>query len=82
MVRLIVLLLGVIRAAISSRSNLVLENLALRQQVVALARSRRPRLTAVDRWFWMALRRCWSKWMAGGLRHSRSIRVKRALLYE
>jgi hypothetical protein len=40
MVRLIVLLLGVIRAAISSRSNLVLENLALRQQVAALARSR------------------------------------------
>jgi putative transposase len=62
MVRLILLLLGVVRAAVHSRSNLVLENVALRQQVAVLARRRRPRLTAVDRWFWMALRRCWSKW--------------------
>ena len=37
--------------------------LALRQQVAVLAASgRRPRITAVDRWFWLALRRWWSRW--------------------
>jgi putative transposase len=40
------------------RSDLVLENLALRQQVAVLpAKGGRPRITSVDRWFWLALRR-------------------------
>src|SRR3954471_18488658 len=63
MARLIPLLLGILLAAVRSRSDLVLENLALRQQVAVLARSgRRPRITAIDRWFWTVLRRCWSRW--------------------
>src|SRR3954471_15687098 len=63
MARLIPLLLGILLAAVRSRSDLVLENLALRQQVAVLARSgRRPRITAIDRWFWTVLRRYWSRW--------------------
>ena len=63
MVRLILLLLALVRSLVRRRSDLVLENLALRQQVAALATSgRRPRITAVDRWFWLALRRWWSRW--------------------
>src|SRR6266568_612956 len=63
MIRLVLLLLGGIRAIVGRRSDLVLENLALRQQVAALAAKRpRPRIAAADRWFWIALRRCWSRW--------------------
>jgi transposase InsO family protein len=46
-----------------SRRDLVLENLALRQQLAVLsARQPRPRLAAHDRVFWVILRRLWSKW--------------------
>ena len=48
---------------VRSRRELVLENLALRQQLAAFAaRQRRPRLTAHDRLFWVLLRRFWSDW--------------------
>lgn len=51
MTRLFLLLLGAVRALVRRRSDLVLENLALRQQVAALAaKGGRPRVTAVDRW--------------------------------
>ena len=46
-----------------SRRDLVLENLALRQQLAVLAaRQPRPRLAARDRVFWVILRRFWSDW--------------------
>ena len=53
----------VIRALFRSRSELLLENLALRQQVLALKLERpRPVLDDVDRAFWVALRTSWSGW--------------------
>jgi putative transposase len=49
-----------IRALFISRSELLLENLALRQQVLALKRAHpRPLLDDVDRAFGVALRGCW-----------------------
>src|SRR5215831_10021525 len=46
-----------------SRQNLLLENLALRQQLVVLKRRHpRPRLDLLDRLFWLLVRRCWSGW--------------------
>ena len=46
-----------------SRRCLLLENLALRQQLVVLKRKHpRPRLTAMDKLFWVLLRRLWSDW--------------------
>jgi putative transposase len=46
-----------------SRGTLVLENLALRQQLAAVVHDRRrPRLVQVDRLFWIALRELWSEW--------------------
>jgi transposase InsO family protein len=46
-----------------SRRDLILENLALRQQLVALKRRRpQPRLVAIDRLFWVMLRRIWRGW--------------------
>lgn len=54
--------------ALHSRTDLLLEILALRQQVVVLSRrSPRPRLTATDRIFWSALSRLWSGWRSAVL---------------
>jgi hypothetical protein len=50
-------------AALRSRASLVLENLALRQQLAVLKRATpRPRLHPVDRAFWAVLSRIWSRW--------------------
>jgi putative transposase len=46
-----------------SRRDLVLENLALRQQLAVLKRGRpKPRFAAADRLFWVALQRIWLGW--------------------
>ena len=46
-----------------ARSDLLLENLALRQQLAILTAKRpRPRMRAADRFFWVALRRLWPRW--------------------
>jgi len=56
-------LLGWIVSAFSSREDLILENLALRQQLLTLHATRpRRRLTALHKLFWVALRRFWSGW--------------------
>ena len=53
----------VLHASIRSRRDLILENLALRQQLSALkAVKPRPSLTTVDRLFWVVLRWFWSRW--------------------
>jgi putative transposase len=56
-------LLGWVISAFSSRESLILENLALRQQVLALHGKRpRRRLTALHKLFWVVLRTLWSGW--------------------
>src|SRR5712692_2684201 len=56
-------LLGWIFIAFSSREDLILENLALRQQLLALhAKRPRRRLTVVHKVFWVVLNRLWSGW--------------------
>src|SRR5439155_1890896 len=50
-------------SAFSSRQDLMLENLALRQQLLALHTKRpRRRLTALHQLFWVGLRRIWAGW--------------------
>ena len=50
-------------AALGSRRQLVLENLALRHQLLVLQRQRpKPRLHSWDRLLWVALRRLWPDW--------------------
>ena len=57
------LLCSLLRNAFRSRQCLLLENIALRQQLAVLSRqSRRPRLRATDRLFWSWLSRLWSDW--------------------
>ena len=57
------LLLGTILRLFCARRSLLLENLALRQQLAALKRRRpRPRLAVFDKVFWVLARRFWSGW--------------------
>ena len=49
--------------AFRSRRDLVLENLALRQQLAVLRRKHpKPRLAAIEKLFWVMLRRFWTEW--------------------
>ena len=57
------MIVGWMVSAFRSREDLVLENLALRQQLLAL-HAQRPcrRLTALHKLFWVALKSFWSVW--------------------
>jgi hypothetical protein len=54
---------GALRSAFRSKASPVAENLALRQQLAILRRrTKRPRLIALDRAFWIVLSSTWSRW--------------------
>src|ERR1700756_2245598 len=63
MFRFIGLCFGTLVRLLRARRGLLLENLALRQQLVVLKhRHPRPRLDLLDKLFWVAIRRFWSGW--------------------
>ena len=63
MLRLLRLLFVLFVRSFCSRRDLLLENLALRQQLALLKERRpRPRFFTSDRLFWTSLSRLWSKW--------------------
>ena len=62
MLCLLVTLLPILRSAMRSRHDLVVENLALRHRLVTLAARRHPGIRPADRVFWILLRRFWSGW--------------------
>jgi len=62
MFRLLAALVPALRSAFRSRRDLVLENLALRQQLATFLQKRRPLIGAPDRAFWVMLRSLWSRW--------------------
>src|SRR5215469_2820356 len=63
MFRVVSLFFGAILRLLHRRQSLLLENLALRQQVSVLKRKNpRPKLTRCDRCFWIAVSRFWSEW--------------------
>ena len=63
MFRFLRLWLGTIPKLFRSRQDLLMENLALRQQLnVFKRRNRRPKLTMLDRLFWVLPCRFWSDW--------------------
>jgi hypothetical protein len=67
MLRLLSFLVKLVFGLVRSRRNLVLENLALRQQLATLMEKHsRPLLVRSDRIFWVALRHFW---MEGGSHH-------------
>jgi len=63
MIRGLALAVDTLRAVFFSRADLMLENLALRQQLATfVSHGRRPRVVVTDRMFWIVLRRFWSRW--------------------
>ena len=63
LVFLITLSVRALRALFRTGADLLIENLALRQQVFALKRERpRPVLDEFDRALWVALRASWPGW--------------------
>src|SRR6266481_618157 len=63
MFRFIDLCLGTLVRLLRARQSLLLENLALRQQLAVLKRCHpQPRLDPLDKLFWVAVRRFWSGW--------------------
>src|ERR1700680_5251987 len=63
MFRFVGLCFGVLVRVFRGRQSLLLENLALRQQLVALKRRHpRPSLGLFDKLFWVIARRVWSAW--------------------
>src|SRR5215510_11469357 len=63
MVRWLGILFGTLRSSVQTHRELALENLVLRQQLaVWKAREPRPRLTEMDRLFWVLLSRLWTSW--------------------
>lgn len=66
MLRLLRLLLGAVLRLFYSRKCLVLENLALRQQLALLkAKRKRPKLGALEKLFWVLAKKLWSDWKSG-----------------
>ncbi len=56
-------ILRILFSGFQSRDQLLLQNLALRHQLMVLQRSvPRPNLKRADRLLWVLLRRCWSGW--------------------
>jgi hypothetical protein len=63
MTLIILRLLSLIPTVLQCRSDLALENLALRRQLAVLDRQRRrPKLRKLDRLFWVLLSRSWEHW--------------------
>jgi len=63
MARWLRLLIILLVRSLRSRHYLLLENLALRQQLSVLARRKpRPQFSSADRVLWVTLRRVWSRW--------------------
>jgi putative transposase len=62
MLKLLIVVVRAVALALCGHRELVLENLALRQQLAAFHRTTRCRLRARDRLFWMALARSWRNW--------------------
>ena len=63
MLRVLGAVLPSLRSALRTRTDLALENLALRQQLAALRQQvRRPQVRSADRLFWAWLHRFWGRW--------------------
>jgi len=62
LIRFLTIFLLIIQTIFKSKSTLVLENLALRQQLSTyLVKNTKPKLTDLDRSFWVALKQVFDK---------------------
>ena len=77
MVTFLLATLAFARAFLMSRHDLAMETAALRQQLAVYKRKQpRPKLSQVDRLFWVVVRRVWHNWpsfSSSPTRYSRGI---------
>jgi putative transposase len=62
MIRLLWAIIAAVFSGFRSQGGLMIENMALRQQLSTVLQKRRPRIGLVDRAFWVVLRRVWTRW--------------------
>jgi putative transposase len=62
MIRLFLAAFAALVSGFRSQRGLVIENLALRQQLSTMLQKHKPRIRPVDRVFWVLLRRAWARW--------------------
>ena len=63
-IKLLYFSLTFIKILFKSKENLIFENMALRQQLIAyLSKREKPKITDIDRSFWIALKEIWPKWI-------------------
>jgi hypothetical protein len=62
MFRLLRAIIAALFSGFRSRGGLMIENLALRQQLSTVMQKRRPRIGLADRAFWVVLRHVWARW--------------------
>ena len=64
LIRFFIVLIRIIQISRKSKSELILENLALRQQLSTYqTKKSKPKLRNLDRSFWIALKQSWNKWI-------------------
>jgi len=64
LIRLFIILIKIIKLIHKSKEDLIIENLALRQQLaIYQTKKTKPKITDTGRSFWIALKQSWSKWM-------------------
>lgn len=65
MINMLTLLFAALKAIFSPKTNLIFENISLRQQLIVYQRSvKRPEIKNIDRVFWVWLSKIWSNWKA------------------
>ena len=62
MIRLFLATIAALVSGFRSQRGLMIENLALRQQLSTVLQKHKPRIQLVDRVFWVLLRRAWARW--------------------
>jgi len=79
MLSLLHLLIRQLRRVLADKRDLVLESLALRQQLAIYQRTGlQPKLTSADRLFWVWLSRFWQRWRQRALGRRGLLKAKPA----
>ncbi len=64
LIQVFIILIKIFKTVLKSKNDLILENLALRQQLsLYKANKQKARLNEIDRTLWIALKETWSKWL-------------------
>jgi hypothetical protein len=64
LIQVFIILIKIFKTVLKSKNDIILENLALRQQLsLYKAKKQKVRLNEIDRTLWIALKETWAKWL-------------------